>query len=90
MSKDRSIIREKGLEPSHPRVPEPKSGASTNSATRARTWTFANVNHPTCQADSKGILFVVAFQQPSSLNLPPTLALTDKTGFLMVHRQGSQ
>ena len=28
-------MREKGLEPSHPKAPDPKSGASTNSATLA-------------------------------------------------------
>ena len=31
-----TVVREKGLEPSHPKAPEPKSGASTSSATRAR------------------------------------------------------
>ena len=30
------LVREAGLEPAHPRAPEPKSGASANSATRAR------------------------------------------------------
>ena len=29
------MVRAKGVEPSLPREPEPKSGASTNSATRA-------------------------------------------------------
>ena len=29
------VVREKGLEPSRPKAPEPKSGASTNSATHA-------------------------------------------------------
>ena len=32
----RKVVRVKGLEPSHPKIPEPKSGASTNSATPAR------------------------------------------------------
>ncbi len=30
------MVRVKGLEPSHLSIPEPKSGASTNSATPAR------------------------------------------------------
>lgn len=30
------VVRVKGLEPSHLAIPEPKSGASTNSATPAR------------------------------------------------------
>ena len=29
------MVRAKGVEPSRPKAPEPKSGASTNSATRA-------------------------------------------------------
>jgi hypothetical protein len=34
------MVRAKGVEPSLPREPEPKSGASTNSATRASKKTF--------------------------------------------------
>lgn len=30
------VVREKGLEPSRPKAPGPKPGASTSSATRAR------------------------------------------------------
>lgn len=33
-----SFVREKGVEPSRLAAPEPKSGASANSATRARDW----------------------------------------------------
>ena len=32
---DLKIVRAKGVEPSRPKAPEPKSGASTNSATLA-------------------------------------------------------
>ena len=34
------VVRKKGLEPSRPKAPEPKSGASTNSATRATRLTL--------------------------------------------------
>ncbi|SHE25553.1 site-specific recombinases active site [Actinomyces glycerinitolerans] len=37
------MVREKGLEPSRPKAPEPKSGASTSSATRARSRIRPNV-----------------------------------------------
>ena len=34
------MVRAKGVEPSLPKEPEPKSGASTNSATRARYYRY--------------------------------------------------
>ena len=34
-NKGLKMVRAKGVEPSRPKAPEPKSGASTNSATRA-------------------------------------------------------
>ena len=37
------MVRAKGVEPSLPREPEPKSGASTNSATRASKKTSNSV-----------------------------------------------
>ena len=35
-----AVVRKKGLEPSRPKAPEPKSGASTSSATRAARFTL--------------------------------------------------
>ena len=37
------MVRAKGVEPSRPKAPEPKSGASTNSATRATKDTLAKI-----------------------------------------------
>ena len=44
-------MRMKGLEPSRPKTPEPKSGASTNSATSARS--DNDINHNRYVAKSK-------------------------------------
>ena len=40
LSASSTAVRKKGLEPSRPKAPEPKSGASTNSATRATRLTL--------------------------------------------------
>ena len=37
-----SVVRLIGLEPTRPEPPDPKSGASTNSATSANPWFFEN------------------------------------------------
>ena len=39
------MVREGGLEPPHPKAPDPKSGASANSATPARGLYFVRNRH---------------------------------------------
>ena len=39
------MVRAKGVEPSLPREPDPKSGASTNSATRASEKTLTKTDY---------------------------------------------
>jgi len=40
------MVREGGLEPPHPKAPDPKSGASANSATPAHVRSILPVNEP--------------------------------------------
>lgn len=45
-------MREAGLEPAHPKAPEPKSGASANSATRARRQLYGVIGPALCGVGS--------------------------------------
>ena len=48
------LVRKKGLEPSCPKAPEPKSGASTNSATRAVRLTLPLLDPAMLQGPDRG------------------------------------
>lgn len=51
---DFHLVHEEGLEPTHLAVPEPKSGASTSSATRARGGEIARIAAPAPLAQPAG------------------------------------
>src|SRR5688500_16356811 len=62
-----AVVREAGLEPAHPKAPEPKSGASASSATRAR-------GHPSAVTPRRRVSPVVCGPDRRRERLMPVLA----------------
>ena len=58
LKRGQTVVRVKGLEPSHLSIPEPKSGASTNSATPAQ-YTF-NIGARDMRYQARGVKRVMS------------------------------
>ena len=53
------MVRLKGLEPSRPKTPDPKSGASTNSATSAIVVKIVRTGKPKVSSDARGTAYLL-------------------------------